>query len=83
MAQNTQQTEKELTFEEALARLQQILQSLESGNAPLDDSLAMYEEGVRLVKLCNQKLDSAQQRVKILETGEDGNYSEQDFTKTE
>ncbi len=83
MEQNTQQTGKELTFEEALARLQQILQSLESGNAPLDDSLAMYEEGVRLVKLCNQKLDSAQQRVKILETGEDGNYSEQDFTKTE
>lgn len=56
----------ELTFEEALGQLEKIVNALESGNAPLDDSLALYEEAVKLVKLCNEKLDLAEQKVKIL-----------------
>ena len=57
---------KALSFEEALARLEEIVRALESGNAPLDASLNMFEEGIVLVKLCNDRLDGAEQKMKIL-----------------
>jgi exodeoxyribonuclease VII small subunit len=69
----------EMTFEQAIARLEQIVRALDGGNAPLDESLALFEEGVALVKLCNSKLDKAEQRVKILVAGTDGEMSEIDF----
>ena len=62
-----EQSEKEdISFEEAMAKLENIVRSLESGNAPLDRSLERFEEGVRLVRLCNGKLDAAEQKMKIL-----------------
>ena len=69
----------ELTFEQALGRLEEIVRALDSGEAPLDQSLALFEEGVALVKLCSGKLDHAEQRVKMLVHGPDGSVSEQDF----
>ena len=69
----------EMTFEAAIARLEEIVRMLESGSAPLDKSLAMFEEGVALVKLCNARLDSAEQKVKILTVGPDGNLTENDM----
>ena len=71
------------TFEEALGRLEEIVRALENGNAQLDASLALYEEGVSLVKLCNGQLDTAEQKVKILIAGEDGELHEQDFKRPE
>ena len=68
-----------LSFEAALARLEEIVRALESGNAPLDSSLAMFEEGVSLVRLCGDKLDRAEQRIKILVSNGDGEMIEQDF----
>ena len=68
-----------LSFEAALARLEEIVRALESGNAPLDSSLAMFEEGVSLVRLCGDKLDRAEQRIKILVSNGDGEITEQDF----
>ena len=50
-------------FEEALQRLDEIVGLLEKGDAPLDESLALYEEGVGLVRFCNEKLKSARQKV--------------------
>lgn len=73
------ENKKEPTFEEALARLEEIVRALDGGNAPLDKSLALFEEGVSLVKLCSGKLDDAEQRVKVLVHGEEGQISEQDF----
>ena len=70
---------KELSFEEALARLEEIVGLLDSGNAPLDKSLALFEEGAGLVKLCSSKLDNVEQRVKILVAGKDGELEENDF----
>jgi len=69
-----------MTFESAMARLEEIVRALESGNTPLDTSLALFEEGVSLVKLCNSRLDHAEQRVKILTMGENGNIVETDMT---
>lgn len=67
---------EKMTFESALARLEEIVKKLDSGNAPLDDALNLFEEGVTLVKFCNGKLDSAEQRVKIVTEG-----AETDFIK--
>ena len=61
-----------ITFEEAVARLEQIVRSMEEGKLSLDDSLKAFEEGIALVRFCNGKLDAAEQRVRILLTGEDG-----------
>ena len=70
---------EEMTFEVAIARLEEIVRLLESGNAPLDKSLAMFEEGVALVKLCNARLDTAEQKVKILTSAGDGTLAESDM----
>lgn len=73
---------KEPTFESALSRLEEIVKELETGSAPLDESLSMFEEGIGLVKLCGDKLDCAEQKIKMLVKNEDGDYVEQDFAKT-
>ena len=70
---------QEMTFEAAIARLEEIVRMLEGGSAPLDQSLALFEEGVSLVKLCNTRLDAAEQKVKILTAGPDGNLVEADM----
>lgn len=57
---------EDMTFEKAMQELQEIVASLENGNAPLDESLALFEKGVALVKFCNEKLDSARQKVIML-----------------
>ena len=70
---------EKITFEAAMARLEEIVRMLESGNAPLDTSLTLFEEGVALVKLCNSKLDTAEQKVKILTDAGDGTLIETDM----
>lgn len=60
----------ELTFEEALAQLEEIVRALEEGNAGLDESLARYENGIALIKRCHAQLQQAEQRILLL-TGED------------
>lgn len=69
---------KELTFENALERLEEIVSALENGEAPLDTALSLFEEGVKLVKLCNEKLEGAEQAVKQL-VNADGELVEKDF----
>lgn len=63
---------KNITFEEAVKRLEEIVRMLEGGTAPLDESLTLFEEGVSLVKFCNEKLDGAEQKVKMLTFTPDG-----------
>jgi len=53
-------------FEDAFARLQAIVETLESGEATLEESLALYTEGMTLVRFCGEKLASAQQRIEQL-----------------
>ena len=63
---------KELNFEQALTRLGEVVAELEAGKVGLDESLKLYEEGMKLVRLCNEKLDSAEQRVMTVRpAGED------------
>lgn len=54
-------------FETALAQLEALVAKMEDGSLPLDQSLAAYEEGVELAKICQKLLDSAEQQVKVLQ----------------
>ena len=67
------------SFEQAIARLEEIVRALEVGQTPLDASLALFEEGISLVKLCNCQLDAAEQKIKILQSSPDGSMTEADF----
>jgi exodeoxyribonuclease VII small subunit len=70
---------KPKTFEETLTRLDEIVRSLEKGDAPLDESLALYTEGAELVRSCTKQLDEAEQTVVRLQKGEDGTPTEVPF----
>ncbi len=62
-----------LSFEQALGALEEIVQQLESGSVPLDQSIALYEKGEALRKHCQARLDSAQQRIEKIVTDKAGN----------
>lgn len=72
--------ENKFSFENALEELQNIVESLEAGKVGLDRSLALYERGVELVRLCNRRLDEAGQRVDAVRTAADGSLTVRPFT---
>jgi len=57
---------QELKFEEALARLEEIVRNLEQGEVSLDTTLQLFEEGVQLARFCNKKLDEAEAKIEIM-----------------
>jgi exodeoxyribonuclease VII small subunit len=57
----------EPSFEKALHRLEEIVSQLEQADAPLDKALTLYEEGVKLSRVCSQQLQDAERRVELLE----------------
>ena len=57
---------KNYNFEEALSRLEEIVNELEGGNVQLDDMLKKYEEGAKLIKFCLTKLEKAEKKIQIL-----------------
>ena len=71
-------TEK-LSYEEAIERLNKIVNDLEKGNLPLADSLELFEEGTALMKRCTELLDQAEQKVVMLKKGADGTPVELPF----
>lgn len=60
------------SFELALEDLEQLVEQLESGDLPLEDSLAAFEKGVNLVKFCNQKLTEVEKKIELLVKDKDG-----------
>lgn len=60
------QTPAELTFEQAMERLDEIVSSMESERMPLEEMVASYEEGARLLKMCRSRIDSARHRVDLI-----------------
>ena len=71
--------EKKLTFEQAMGRLEEIVAQLEGGEHPLEDSLALYEEGAKLMKQCVTMLDRAEQKVMKMRVDENGALTETPF----
>lgn len=72
----------DISFENAIKQLEQIVKQLESGDIPLDESLALFEKGVALTKVCSEKLNSAEKRVKLLVKDGD-EVKEGEFTANE
>ncbi|MEP3051282.1 MAG: exodeoxyribonuclease VII small subunit [Erythrobacter sp.] len=65
----------EMTFEQALSALESIVQQLERGDVPLDDSIALYERGEKLREACQKRLDAAQAKIEKIVTDRDGQAS--------
>ncbi|MEO7564590.1 MAG: exodeoxyribonuclease VII small subunit [Sphingomicrobium sp.] len=61
-----------LNFEDALKRLEEIVRTLEKGEAPLDQSIELYQEGDRLKRHCEARLKDAQMRIEQIALGKDG-----------
>ena len=71
--------EKKLSFEESLARLGEVVRTLERGDSPLADSLKLFEEATALLGACSKELDEAEQKVVKLRKGPDGEPEELPF----
>ena len=67
------------TFEESMARLEQIVRAMERGDVALEGSLKLFQEGTELVRSCQKLLDDAQLQVKKIMTAPDGSPVEEDF----
>jgi len=70
---------KKLSFEQSMERLEAIVKQLEKGEAPLSESLALFEEGTALITICGKMLDEAEQKVVMLKKGENGEPVELPF----
>ena len=70
---------KKLSFEQSLARLDEIVRHLEKGDLPLKESLTLFEEGTGLIKNCGTMLDEAEQQVVKLKKGENREHVELPF----
>ncbi|MCB1650552.1 MAG: exodeoxyribonuclease VII small subunit [Alphaproteobacteria bacterium] len=66
-----------LTFEDALGELETIVRSLESGQAPLEESITAYERGIKLKNHCDKKLKEAQEKIEKITIDKDGKLSTQ------
>mgnify|MGYP000722480712 CR=1 FL=1 len=67
------------TFEESMARLEQIVRAMERGDVALEESLKLFQEGTELVRSCQKLLEDAQLQVKKIMTAPDGSPVEEDF----
>ena len=70
---------KDMKFEVALDKLESIVKNLETGESSLDDSIKMFEDGVKLSRFCREKLDAAQRKIEILKKTEEGNIETELF----
>ena len=74
---------KKISFEESCLRLEEIIARLEDEKLSLDESVKLYEEGMKLVTKCNKELMDAERKIKILTRGEDGQIGEKEITEDE
>lgn len=68
---------KELTYEESMKELEQVVRELESGELTLDDSITKFEKGMKLSKHCTELLENAEKKITVLLEGSDGSYAEE------
>ncbi len=75
----TSKQKDELTFEQSLKRLEEIVETLEAGNAPLEESISLYEEGMTLAKSCTTRLNEAKLKLKKIQKSTGGALEETDI----
>jgi len=74
---------EEMKFEEAISRLEKIVQQLEEGEKSLEGSLKLFEEGIKLSKFCSGKLEEAKKKIEILTKSEKGELAAKPFNLEE
>jgi len=74
------ETDKKLSFEDAVKRLEEIVKILEKGEAPIEESLVLFSEATLLLKDCGDLLDTAEQQVRLITQGSDGTPIEIPFS---
>lgn len=74
---------EEMKFEEAISRLEKIVQQLEEGEKSLEGSLKLFEEGIKLSKFCSGKLEEAKKKIEILTKSEKGELATKPFNLEE
>jgi exodeoxyribonuclease VII small subunit len=79
MSSKPKPREAELNFEGAMDRLEKIVEQMESGKLPLEDLIVRYEEGMNLVKVCQQRLSKAEQKIEIIARNSAGKATIKDF----
>ena len=70
---------KNVKFEDAMIKLEGEVKRLESGNLTLDESIAAFEEAVKLIGVCNKQLENAERRVRLLTEASDGSITDVPF----
>ena len=70
--------DKQMHFEEAFKRLEQIVRNLESGDLSLEESMKLFEEGIGLTEACKSRLEDAEQKIQLLLKNSDGKLSLED-----
>ena len=71
--------QQNMTFEASMVRLEQIVRTMERGDAPLEESLKLFQEGTELVRSCGKLLEEAELQVKKIMTAPDGSHVEEEF----
>ena len=74
---------KKVTFEENIEKLEEILTKLEDEKLPLDTSVKLYEEGMKLIYKCNRELEDAERKIKILTKNSEGEIVETPITEND
>ena len=82
MSSKPKAREAELNFEVAMGRLEKIVEQMESGKLPLEDLIVRYEEGMNLVKVCQERLAKAEQKIEIIARNSAGKAIVRDFEPT-
>ena len=67
------------TFEQSMKQLERIVQELEEGDLPLEKAIKKFEEGIKLTKLCSEKLDETEKKISILLKDSEGEIAEKPF----
>jgi exodeoxyribonuclease VII small subunit len=83
MSSKPKPREAELNFEGAMDRLEKIVEQMESGKLPLEDLIVRYEEGMSLVKVCQERLANAEQKVEIIARNSAGKSVVKEFEPTQ
>ncbi|MGE5702768.1 MAG: exodeoxyribonuclease VII small subunit [Clostridia bacterium] len=78
MARKKAEQELEVTYEEAVKRLEEVVRRLDEGDVPLEESIGLYQEGVQLARLCGSKLDAIETQITML-LEENGEMKEKPF----
>jgi len=83
MSSKPKPREAEMNFEGAMDRLEKIVEQMESGKLPLEDLIVRYEEGMKLVKICQERLANAEQKIEIITRNSAGKAVVQEFEPTQ